>query len=94
MNIKLMGDRVLVKVDEAETKTSSGLILAKTSEPQDYQTGTVVSVGVGKQTDQGNVIIPYPSLGDKVIFQYGSSIIVEGESVSLVNGNDIIAILD
>ena len=47
MSLKPLGDRVIVKADEAETTTASGLYLASDAKEKP-QTGVVVSVGEGK----------------------------------------------
>ena len=65
MNLKPLGDRVIIKQDEAEETTASGLYLA-TEAKEKPQTGTVLAVGEGK-LDKDGKLIPVPvKEGDKV----------------------------
>lgn len=92
MNKKLLGNNVLIKVEGGEKKTQSGLILAKVDEMGDFMTGIVSAVGRGK-FDEGRLVPPEVEVGDKVIFQYGKPIMVEGEQFLLVVDSDIIIVL-
>ena len=66
MNLKPLGDRVIVKRDEAETKTASGLYIASSAQEKP-QTGIVLAVGEGKRDKDGN-LIPVPvKEGDRVL---------------------------
>ena len=56
MNLKPLGDRVIVKRDEAETKTASGLYIASSAQEKP-QTGIVLAVGEGKRDKDGNLIL-------------------------------------
>ena len=58
MNLKPLGDRVIIKQDEAEETTASGLYLA-TEAKEKPQTGTVLAVGEGK-LDKDGKLIPVP----------------------------------
>ena len=85
MNLKPLGDRVIVKQDEAEETTASGLYLA-TEAKEKPQSGTVLAVGDGKLDKDGN-LVPVPvKVGDKVVYGKfgGTEINVEGEDV-LIN---------
>ena len=67
MNLKPLGDRVIIKQDEAEETTASGLYLA-TEAKEKPQTGTVLAVGEGK-LDKDGKLIPVPvKEGDKVLY--------------------------
>ncbi len=55
MNLKPLGDRVIVKQDEAEETTASGLFLA-TEAKEKPQSGTVLAVGEGKLDKDGNLV--------------------------------------
>ena len=57
MNLKPLGDRVIVKRDEAETKTASGLYIASSAQEKP-QTGIVLAVGEGKRDKDGNLRFP------------------------------------
>ncbi|NPD30575.1 co-chaperone GroES [Eggerthellaceae bacterium zg-1084] len=94
MNLKPLGDRVIVKVDEAESTTASGLYLA-TEAKEKPTTGTVLAVGEGK-LDHGNLVKPQVKVGDKVIFGKfgGTEVRHEGEDVLILRGDDIYAVVE
>ena len=54
-SLKPLADRVLVKPDEAEQKTASGLYIASNAQEKP-QRGTIVAVGAGKVNDKGERI--------------------------------------
>ena len=88
MNLKPLGDRVIIKQDEAEETTASGLYLA-TEAKEKPQTGTVLAVGEGK-LDKDGKLIPVPvKEGDKVLYgKYGGTeITVDGEDVMILHEN-------
>ena len=93
MNLKPLGDRVIVKQDEAEETTASGLYLA-TEAKEKPQTGTVLAVGEGK-LDKDGKLIPVPDKeGDKVLYgKYGGTeITVDGEDVMILRADDLYAV--
>jgi chaperonin GroES len=93
MNLKPLGDRVIVKQDEAEKTTSSGLYLASDSKEKPT-TGTVLAVGEGKVIE-ADEILPMPvKVGDKVIYgKYGGTeITVGGEDVLILRADDLYAV--
>ena len=95
MSLKPLGDRVIVKADEAEQTTASGLYLASEAKEKP-QTGEVIAVGEGKLDKNGN-LVPVPvKVGDKVIYGKfgGTEINVEGEDVLILRGDDLYAICE
>ena len=94
MNLKPLGDRVIVKQDEAEETTAGGLVLA-TEAKEKPTSGTVLAVGEGRTTDDGKVIPVPVKEGDRVIYgKYGGNEIdVDGEKVIILRADDIYAVL-
>ena len=92
MNIKLLSNRVLIDVGAIETKTPSGVIVSKAFEPSDVNSGVVVAVGDGKRREDGSIWKPIVSLGDRIVFQYGQKISVEGKTYILATEEDVIMI--
>ena len=93
MNLKPLGDRVIIKQDEAEETTASGLYLA-TEAKEKPQTGTVLAVGEGK-LDKDGKLIPVPvKEGDQVLYgKYGGTeITVDGEDVMILRADDLYAV--
>ena len=95
MALKPLGDRVIVKADEAEAQTASGLYLA-TEAKEKPTTGIVVAVGEGKLDKDGNKIPVPVKAGDKVIFgKYGGTEVnYDGEDVLILRADDIYAICE
>jgi chaperonin GroES len=93
MNIKPLGDRVLIKRLEAEEKTKSGIVLPGTAKEQP-QMAEVIAAGPGGVVD-GKEIKMEVKAGDKVIFSKyaGTDIKVDGEEFMLLSQKDILAIV-
>ena len=93
MNInKLLGDHVLVEVDEGEKITEGGIVINKKPNPGDCMQGIVRYIGKGQLIDKiGHVPIdPDIIVGTKVLFWYGRMISLNGKNLMLVNESDII----
>jgi chaperonin GroES len=67
MNIKPLGDRVVIKPAPAEERTKGGIILPDTAKEKPV-IGEVVAVGPGKITDEGKKIALEVKVGDKVLY--------------------------
>ena len=91
MNIKPLGDRVVIKRLEAEEKTKSGIVLPSQAKEQP-QMAEVVAVGPGGIVD-GKDIKMEVKVGDIVIFSRyaGTEIKYEGEEYTILSQKDILA---
>ncbi len=94
MNLKPLGDRVIVKPMEAEEKTKGGIILPDTAKEKPIE-GTIVAAGPGKTSDDGTVVKMEVKVGDKVLYgKYsGTEVSVEGEEYLIMRESDIFAII-
>ena len=92
--IQPLGDRVLLKVLEAESKTKGGIVLPDTAKEKP-QEGKIVAVGPGRISEDGKVIKMEVKVGDKVLYgKYaGTEVTVEGEEYLIVGERDILAII-
>lgn len=92
--IKPLGDRVLVKMVEAETTTKSGIIL-NTGSQEKPQIAEVVAVGPGGMID-GEKIEMQVKVGDRVITgKYsGTEVKYEGIEYLIVRQSDVLAIVE
>ena len=91
MHIKPLGDRVVIKMLEAEETTKSGIIL--TSKAQEKpQVAEVIAVGPGGMID-GKEIVMEVKVGDKVLMsQYaGTEVKLDGEEYTILRQSDILA---
>ena len=95
MNIKPLGDRVVVKLVEAEEKTKTGIFLTASAQEKP-QVAKVVAVGPGAHTDDGKLIPMEVKVGDKVITgKYsGTEVKMDGVEYTIVKQNDILAIVE
>lgn len=94
MNIKPLGERVVLKVLEGEERTKSGIVLPDTAKEKP-QTGKVLAVGSGKVLDNGQRVAPDVKVGDKVLFaKYaGTEVKLDGEEYMVLKESDIFAIV-
>ncbi len=94
MNLKPLGDRVIVKPGEGEEKTASGIVLPDTAKEKP-QEGEVVAIGSGR-TEDGEKIAPEVSVGDKVIYSKygGTEVKVEGAEYLILSERDILAVIN
>ncbi len=92
MNIKPLGDRVVVRVIEEEEVTSSGIVLPDTAKEKPQQ-GEVVAVGSGKMLDNGEKVSLEVSEGDTIIFSKyaGTEVKIKGEELLILSERDILA---
>ena len=92
--IKPLGDRVLIKMKEAEETTKSGIILT-TGSKEKPQIAEVVEVGPGEKVD-GKLQEMYVKKGDNVyVSKYaGTEVKYEGQDYIIVKQEDILAIVD
>ena len=95
MKLKPLGDRVLVKREDAEEKTSGGIIIPDTSKEKPSK-GSVVAVGDGARDEKGNIIPMSLKVGDKVFFTKwgGTEIKVDNEELLIMKESDILAIIE
>lgn len=94
MNIKPLGERVVLKVMESEEKTKSGIVLPDTAKEKP-QMGKVLAVGTGRILDNGEKVPLEVKVGDKVLFaKYaGTEVKLDGEEYMVLKENDILAII-
>ena len=88
-SIKPLEDRIVVKANEAEQKTASGLVIPDTAKEKP-QKGTVVAVGNGKKDHSMTV-----KVGDTVLYgKYaGTELKLEGTDYLIMREDDILAII-
>lgn len=95
MNIKPLGDRIVIQAVEAkEEKTASGIVLPDSAKEKP-QEGKVVAVGEGKRLESGELQKPELSEGDIVIYGKfaGTEVKHEGEEYLIVSEKDILAVI-
>ena len=94
MNLKPLSDRVILKALEAEEKTKGGIILTANAKEKP-EMAEVVAVGPGGTVD-GKEVVMTVQVGDKVITSKysGTQVKLDGEEVTIVRQNDILAVVE
>ena len=94
MNIKPLGDRVVIKMVEAEETTKSGIILAGNAKEKP-QVAEIVAVGPGGVVE-GKEITMQVKVGDRVLISKyaGTEVKLEGEEYTILRQSDILAIVE
>ncbi len=94
MKLRPLGNRVILKYQEAEEMTQSGIILPDSAKEKP-QEAVVVAVGPGENADGKNCVMQIKE-GDKVIYSKysGTEIKLDGEEFIIVSQNDIIAVVE
>ena len=94
LNIKPLGDRIVVKPMEAEEKTKGGIILPDTVKEKPVE-GTIVAAGPGRKSDDGKIVEMEVKVGDKVLYgKYsGTEVTIDGEEYLIMRESDIFAIV-
>ena len=95
MNVKPLGDRVLVQPVEDQEVKKGGIIIPDTAKEKPQQ-GKVIAVGKGKKNDEGKVTPLDVKTGDTILFgKYsGSEIKIDGEEHLIMREDDLLAVLD
>jgi chaperonin GroES len=94
LNIKPLGDRIVVKPMEAEEKTKGGIILPDTAKEKPVE-GTIVAAGPGRKSDDGKIVEMEVKVGEKILYgKYsGTEITIGGEEYLIMRESDIFAIV-
>ena len=95
MNLKPLGNRVVVEPIEQEEVTAGGIVLPETAKEKP-QKGKVLSIGPGERDEDGKRIPMDVAPGDMVLFaKYsGTEIKIEGKKVLILKESDILAIVE
>jgi chaperonin GroES len=96
MNLKPLDDRIVVKPNEAETQTASGLVIPDTAKEKPQQ-GSVLAVGPGKRAESSGELIPLDiKVGDTVLYSKygGTEVTVGGDDLLVLNARDVLAIVE
>ncbi len=92
VNIQPLEDKILVKANQVETTTKSGIVIPDTAKEKP-QEGTVLSVGPGRVDDNGKRIPIDVAEGDVVIYSKygGTEIKYDGEEFLILSARDVLA---
>ena len=94
VNIKPLEDRVLIQMKEAESTTTSGLVIPDSAKEKP-QEGVVIAAGPGRFDGDDRVPMDI-KVGDTVVFSKygGTELKYDGEEYLLLNSRDVLAIIE
>jgi chaperonin GroES len=95
MAFRPLGDRVLVKRVEEETKTKGGIIIPDTAKEKP-QEGEVVAVGPGARDEDGERIDMDLKIGDRILFGKwsGTEVKIDGDDLLIMKESDVMGVLE
>ena len=95
MAFRPLGDRVLVKRVEEESKTKGGIIIPDTAKEKP-QEGEVMSVGPGARDESGKRVDMDVKTGDRVLFGKwsGTEVKIDGQDLMIMKESDILGVVD
>ena len=96
MKVRPLGDKILVKRDEAATKTDSGIFLPESAKDKPKQ-GKVVALGSGILNKDKGTYVPFTvKKGDTVIFSSysGTEVKIDGDPYLIITEEEILGIVD
>lgn len=94
MNIRPLGERVVIKKLEAQDKTKSGILLPNQAQEKP-QIAEIMAVGPGGIID-GKEIVMQVKVGDKVIFPKfaGTEIKLDGQEYTIIEESKLLGIIE
>jgi chaperonin GroES len=95
-SLKPLDDRIVVKPNEAEQTTASGLVIPDTAKEKPQQ-GKVIAVGAGRRSETTGELIPVDvKVGDTVVYSKygGTEITVDGADLLILTSRDVLAVLE
>lgn len=96
MNVRPLGDKILIKRAEARKKTESGIYLPESAKDKPRE-GTVIATGNGILNKETGEYMPFTvKKGDRVLFTSygGTEIKIEGEELLIMTEDDVLGIVD
>jgi chaperonin GroES len=93
MKLQPLEDRIVVRSNEPEETTVSGLVIPDTAKEKPQQ-GEVIAVGPGRRSEHSGEIIPVDvAVGDVVVYSKygGTEIAVDGEDLLILTSRDVLA---
>lgn len=96
MNIRPLGDRILVKPLAEEVATKSGILLPDTAKEKPEK-GEIVAIGTGRTLENGNKLPMSVKIGDIVMFKKYSPDEIKTDSdekLLLISESDVLAIIE
>ena len=95
VNLKPLGDRVLVEPAEEKETKKGGIIIPDTAKEKPMES-VVVALGTGKTDDDGKKVAWEVKVGDRVLVSKygGTEIKLDGKEYKILNSDDILAVIE
>lgn len=95
MNLKPLGDRLIVEPTQQEEMTASGIVLPETAKEKPMQ-GKVLAAGPGNRKEDGSRVDLDVTVGDTVLYaKYaGTEVKIDGNKYLILRESDILAIVE
>ena len=96
MKVRPLGDKILIKRAEAQTKTDSGIYLPESAKDKPKE-GKIVAVGSGLLNKDTGEYMPFTvKKGDRVIFNSyaGTEIKIDDEELLIMTEDDVLGVID
>lgn len=96
MNLRPLGDRVIVKPAAKEEVTKAGIILPDTLNKERPEQGEVVAIGPGRLLENGSRSAVSLKVGDKIVFKKYSpdEVKVGDEEFLVISESDVMAVIE
>jgi chaperonin GroES len=93
--LRPLGDKILVKRVEAESKTKSGIVLPDSAKEKPKR-GKIIAIGAGKRLDNGSLSTFSVKVGNEVIFTSyaGTEVKIDGEELMIMSEDDVLAVVE
>jgi chaperonin GroES len=94
LNLKPLGNRVLIEPIEQEETTAGGIVLPETAKEKPQQ-GIILAIGPGARDENGKRIAMDVAAGDKILFaKYsGTEVKIDGKKLLILREDDILAVV-
>ncbi len=95
MNLKPLGDRLVVQPVEQDEQTASGIFLPETAKEKPQQ-GEVIAAGPGARNEKGDRVALEVAVGDRVLYaRYsGTTVKLNGKEYLILKETDVLAIVE
>jgi chaperonin GroES len=93
MQGKLLGDKVLIKIEEAQEVKKGGIIIPDSAKEKP-QEGKIILIGPGRKTDDGKIVPMEVKIGDVVLYEKyaGKEIKIDGQEYVIIGQDDILLV--
>lgn len=96
MQLKPLGNHIIVEQESKESVTASGILLPDTADKERPERGTVLAIGLGKLLENGSRQPMDVKVGDKVVFKKYApdEVKIDGKTVLVLTADDVMAVIE